>query len=158
MPYVSGRFTPGERAFIHHMGETNDPHIAAMKAGYKQPAVAANKLMKRPEVAEASREAAARFLHEKAGAIGVMVATRIALDTTLPANTQLRAATELMKASGMYVNDGNAPMKEPHEMTATELREHASKLERQRDAMLKALSEQATVIEGETPQSGSAFD
>lgn len=156
MPYVSGRFTPGERAFIHHMGETYDPTIAATKAGYKQPAAAANKLMKRPEVAEASREAAVRFLHEKAGPLGVMVATRIALDTSLPANTQLKAAVELMKASGLYVNDANGPQKEPHEMSAAELREHARRLEQQRDAMLKALSDQAQpVIEQEK---ATAFD
>ena len=43
-------------------------------------------------------------------------------------------------------------------MTAAELRDHAAKLERQRDAMLKALSDQAKpVIDAETAGDDDVF-
>lgn len=158
MPIKSGKMTPMERAFVQTMARVNDQTYAATKAGYKKPVQAGSDLMKKPGIKEATFAEVQRFLRDQGAAIGVYTLAELAVDTAIPAGVRRAAASDLAKLSGVGVSDA-AQGKEPHEMTAAELRDHAAKLERQRDAMLKALSDQAKpVIDAETAEQGDVFD
>ena len=164
MPDKKGRFTGMEKEFIKHMAARNDKEYAATKAGYKEPAIAGWRLMQNPHIRDATFSATQKFLRDQGAAIGVYTLAELAVDTAIPAGVRRAAASDLAKLSGVGVSDA-AQGKEPHEMTAAELRDHAAKLERQRDAMLKVLSDQAKpVLEGEpledieqTPLEDSVF-
>ncbi len=157
MPVKSGKMTPMERAFVQTMARVNDQTYAATKAGYKKPVQAGSDLMKKPGIAEATFAEVQRFLRDQGAAIGVYTLAELAVDTAIPAGVRRAAASDLAKLSGVGVSDA-AQGKEPHEMTASELRDHAAKLERQRDAMLKALSDQAKpVIDAEQADEGDVF-
>lgn len=145
MPDMKGRFTGMEREFVKFMARTNDATYAATKAGYKHPGTVGPRIAKHPAIAEAIFAEVQRFLRDQGAAIGVYTLAELAVDTAIPAGVRRAAASDLAKLSGVGVAEGQQG-KEPHEMTASELRDHAAKLERQRDAMLKALSDQATPV------------
>jgi phage terminase small subunit len=144
MPDKKGRFTPKERAFVAAMGAP-DATAAAMRAGYKTPAVAGWKLLQRPEIAAATREEARKFLVDKGGAISVYTLASIAVDDKQPAGARVTAATNLGKLSGIAVTDADTA-KELHEMTPGEMASYRAKLQRQSHAIDVAMSEQATVV------------
>lgn len=157
MANKAGRFNPMQREFIKVMARVNDATYAATKAGYSNPMQRGSELAKKPAIQEATFAEVQRFLRDQGAAIGVYTLAELAVDTGIPAGVRRAAASDLAKLSGVGVSDA-AQGKEPHEMTAAELREHAAKLERQRDAMLKALSDQARpVIEAEPADEGDVF-
>lgn len=157
MANKGGRFNPMQREFIKVMARVNDATYAATKAGYANPMQRGSELAKKPAIAEATFAEVQRFLRDQGAAIGVYTLAELAVDTAIPAGVRRAAASDLAKLSGVGVAEGQQG-KEPHEMTASELRDHAAKLERQRDAMLKALSDQATpVIEVEKAEQGDVF-
>ena len=157
MPTKAGRLTPMEQRFVKHMARTNDAKYAATQAGYKHSQVLGPRLAANPLIREATFVEVQKFLRDQGAAIGVYTLAELAVDTAIPAGVRRAAASDLAKLSGVGVSDA-AQGKEPHEMTAAELRDHAAKLERQRDAMLKALSDQAKpVIDAETAGDDDVF-
>jgi len=157
MPTKAGKLTTMEQRFVKHMARTNDAKYAATQAGYKHSQVLGPRLAANPLIREATFVEVQKFLRDQGAAIGVYTLAELAVDTAIPAGVRRAAASDLAKLSGVGVSDA-AQGKEPHEMTASELRDHASKLERQRDAMLKALSDQATpIIDAEKADDGDVF-
>lgn len=151
------RLTGMERKFVELMARVNDKVYAAEKAGYKHADVVGHQVAAKPHIQQATFAEVQRFLRDQGAAIGVYTLAELAVDTAIPAGVRRAAASDLAKLSGVGVSDA-AQGKEPHEMTAAELRDHAAKLERQRDAMLKALSDQAKpVIDAETADDGDVF-
>ncbi len=157
MPTKAGRLTTMEQRFVKHMARTNDAKYAATQAGYKHSGVLGPRLAANPLIREATFAEVQKFLRDQGAAIGVYTLAELAVDTAIPAGVRRAAASDLAKLSGVGVAEGQQG-KEPHEMTASELRDHAAKLERQRDAMLKALSDQTTaVIEAKPVEQGDVF-
>lgn len=145
MPVKSGRMTPMEKAFVKTMARVNDATYAATKAGYSNPVQRGSELIKKPAIKEATFAEVQRFLRDQGAAIGVYTLAELAVDQGIPAGVRRAAASDLAKLSGIGVSDA-AQGKEAHEMTAAELREHAAKLEQQRDAYLKLLADQAKPV------------
>jgi len=149
MPDKKGRFTFKEREFIKHMARRGDKEYAAAKAGYAEPAIAGWRLMQNEHVRNATFASVQRFLKDHGAAIGVYTLAELAIDDKIPAGVRRAAASDLAKLSGVGVEEAAAG-KELHEMSLDELRANAAKLERQREAMLRAISDQAQpVIEAE---------
>ncbi len=147
-----------EQRFVKHMARTNDATYAATKAGYKHPGTVGPRIAKHTAIAEATFAEVQRFLRDQGAAIGVYTLAELAVDTGIPAGVRRAAASDLAKLSGIGVSDA-AQGKEAHEMTASELREHAAKLEKQRDAYLKMLADQAKpVIDVEQDETGDETD
>lgn len=71
-------------------------------------------------------------------------------DPNAPAPAKSTAGTSLLRAAGFFDRDSSQQEKEPHEMTAAELRAHTAQLERARDAMLAQM--------GAGGDGGNAFD
>lgn len=131
---------------------------AAAKAGYKNPQQMASRLMKRPEVAEATREEARRVLHEKGGAVGVYVAMEIALDTAQPGGTRIKAAGLLISSSGIGVSE-EAAGKDLHEMNGPELAAYLAQLEAQSAALKRTIADRAKpVIDHAEDAESTPFD
>lgn len=139
------RLTGMERKFTQVMARVNDAVYAASKAGYKQPDVQGHQVMAKVHIKEATFAEVQRFLRDQGAAIGVYTLAELAVDTAIPAGVRRAAAADLAKLSGVGVSDA-AQGKEAHEMTASELRDHAAKLEKQRDAYLKMLADQAKPV------------
>lgn len=158
MPTKAGRLTTMEQRFVKHMARTNDAKYAATQAGYKHSGVLGPRLAANPLIREATFVEVQKFLRDQGAAIGVYTLAELAVDTAIPAGVRRAAASDLAKLSGIGVTEGQQG-KEAHEMTASELREHAAKLERQRDAYLKALADQAKpVIDVEQVETGDDDD
>lgn len=134
-----------EQEFVKHMAARNDKEYAATKAGYKHPAITGWKMMQKPHIQEATFAQVQRFLKDQGAAIGVYTLAELAIDEKIPAGVRRAAASDLAKLSGVGVEEASAG-KELHEMSLDELRANASKLERQRDAMLKAIGDQAKPV------------
>lgn len=145
MPDKKGRFTGMEKDFVKAMARTNDAKYAATHAGYKHPGTVGPRLAAHPAIKEATFAEVQRFLRDQGAAIGVYTLAELAVDTTVPAGVRRAAAENLAKLSGVGVTEGQQG-KEAHEMTAAELRDHADKLEKQRDAFLKLIADQAKPI------------
>jgi len=145
MPDMKGRLTGMEREFIKHMARTNDATYAATKAGYKHPVSLGSRMAAHPLIREATFATVQRFLKDQGAAIGVYTLAELAVDTAIPAGIRRAAASDLAKLSGVGVEEAAAG-KELHEMSLDELRANASKLERQREAMLRAISDQAQPV------------
>lgn len=149
MPNKAGRFTPMERKFVRVMARVNDATYAADKAGYANPTQKGGELMRKPAITGATFAEVQRFLKDQGAAIGVYTLAELAIDEKIPAGVRRAAASDLAKLSGVGVEEASAG-KELHEMSLDELRANAAKLERQREAMLRAISDQAApVIEAE---------
>ena len=145
MPDKLGRLTGMEREFVKHMARTNDAKYAATQAGYKHPVTLGARLAAHPLIKEATFAAVQRFLKDQGAAIGVYTLAELAIDEKIPAGVRRAAASDLAKLSGVGVEEASAG-KELHEMSLDELRANAAKLERQREAMLKAISDQASPV------------
>lgn len=154
MPDVKGRLTERERKFSKAMARPMDPETAAEKAGYSHPRMAAWRLMRNEGVQAATREETRRFLLQDAGQIAVGILVEIGTDPKQPAGARVNAADKLAKLSGIAIGDeGNA--KDPSEMDGNELRVALDKMERQKQAVERALADRAKpVIESDT----SLFD
>ena len=152
---MARRLNDMQREFVKHMARTGDAEYSAEKAGYASPAVAGWKLMNQQElVANATREETRRFLLQDAGQIAVGILVEIGTDAKQPAGARVNAADKLAKLSGIAIGDeGNA--KDPSEMDGNELRVALDKMERQKQAVERALADRAKpVIEADT----SLFD
>lgn len=145
MPYKAGRFTGMERRFVQVMARVNDPTYAAHVAGYANADQEGRRIAKRPAIAAATFAEVQKFLKDQGAAIGVYTLAELAVDTSIPAGVRRAAAADLAKLSGVGVEEASAG-KELHEMSLDELRANASKLERQREAMLRAISDQAAPV------------
>jgi hypothetical protein len=145
MPNRAGRLTNMERAFVANMARTNDAKYSAAQAGYKHPGTVGPRVAAIPAIQDATFAEVQRFLKNQGAAIGVYTLANIAVDENAPMGVRRAAASDLAKLSGVGVED-QANGKELHEMSAAELAANADKLERQRQAMLKALSDQAKPI------------
>lgn len=139
------RFTGMEREFVKVMARVNDAVYAAEKAGYRHADVAGHQIAKKPHIQAATFAEVQRFLKDQGAAIGVYTLAELAIDTAIPAGVRRAAASDLAKLSGVGVEEASAG-KELHEMSLDELRANAGKLERQREAMLKAISDQAKPV------------
>lgn len=134
-----------ERRFAKEMARPVDPETAAAKAGYAHPRVAAYKLMKSEGVANATREETRRFLLQDAGQIAVGILVEIGTDPKQPAGARVNAADKLAKLSGIAIGEeGNA--KDPSEMDGNELRVALDKMERQKQAVERALADRAKPV------------
>lgn len=157
MPDKTGRFSGMEREFVKHMARTNDAKYAATQAGYRHPGTLGPRLAAHPLIRDATFAEVRRFLKDKGAAIGVYTLAELAIDDKIPAGVRRAAAADLAKLSGVGVDEA-AHGKEMHEMSLNELRDNAAKLERQRDAMMKAISDQAKpVIEAIEPAKDDVF-
>lgn len=139
------RFTGMERKFVEVMARVNDAVYAAEKAGYKHADVTGHQIAAKPRIQDATFAAVQRFLKDQGAAIGVYTLAELAINETIPAGVRRAAASDLAKLSGVGVEEASAG-KELHEMSLDELRANAHKLERQRDAMLKAIGDQAKPV------------
>lgn len=149
MPLKNGKITPIERTFVKNMARYEDPTIAARESGYQSPQSSGWKLMHNEIIAGAVRVEARKFLDEKAGPAAVYVITGIMLDEKQPGGTRIKAGEILGKWSGI-AGDEDGPKKELHEMSGDELRAEIARLDKQRDAMARAVADQAKpVIEAE---------
>lgn len=143
MPDTKGRLTPQERVFAKHFASTGDGRYSAEKAGYGSPAQRASANLGKPAVLDEIRRNARKRLETEGAEVGVSVLVEIALDSRQPGGTRVRAATELVKHSGVgRGDDGQA--KEPHEMTAAEIQQAIDKLER-------VAGDRAKIISGPCP-------
>lgn len=70
-------------------------------------------------------------------------------DKSAPAPAKSTAGTSLLRAAGFFDRDSSSQDKEPHEMTAAELKAHVARLERDRDALLADM---------EADEGGGAFN
>ena len=145
MPYKAGRFTGMEKRFGQVMARVNDPTYAAHVAGYANADQEGRRIAARPKVMAATFAETQRFLKDQGAAIGVYTLAELAVDPAIPAGVRRAAASDLAKLSGVGVEVASAG-KELHEMSLDELRANAAKLERQREAMLKAISDQAAPV------------
>lgn len=157
MPDQSGRLTEQERSFIEHMIASADPVYSAEKAGYAHPRPSASKLVRRPEVVAAIREAVLVRLYSEGVPVAVNTLLEIARDEKAPKNPRIAAARTLAEMTRMGVIDGNGLDKPLSEMTRAEL--SAAK-----DRALAYLAElDAPVIEGQAialpaPEPEGLFD
>lgn len=145
MANKAGRFNPMQREFVKVMARVNDATYAATKAGYKNPTQRGSEMMAKPAIQDATFASVQRFLKDQGAAIGVYTLAELAIDEKIPAGVRRAAASDLAKLSGVGVEEASAG-KELHEMSLDELRANASKLERQRDAMLRAIGDQAKPV------------
>lgn len=101
MPAAKGRLTDREREFARVMALTGDKALAAAKAGYSSPRQAAHYNSQNPDVQNEIRRVARHTLQTKGAETGVRVLIEIAEDAKQPGGTRVRAATELVKHSGV---------------------------------------------------------
>lgn len=157
MPLRNGRLTGLERMFIKAMSTPKTIEQAAIEAGYKNKqsgyAAMANQIVR-----DAVRTATLKFLHEKYGPAAVHEVANMAFDTTQPSGTRLKALTTLAEWSGIGKEDADDDARQDHELSAEELRARIARLERQREAVLKAASDAARpVIEMGAEPEGDVF-
>lgn len=102
--------------------------------------------MTRRSEEDAARERALHKLRTKGLEAAVNALIDVAEDKKAPANSRAQAGSSLVRANGLFATTPNDTPKEPHEMTASELKAHAAQLERDRDALLAEM------------EKGNAFD
>ena len=146
-----------QRQFVANMARTKDATYSAAKAGFAHAPVAASKLMANPVIQEATREEGRRLLRDKGGFLGVYVLMDIAQDEKQPASARVSAGKELIRASGIGVDESEAG-RDLHEMNGDELRAYAAKLERQADAIKRAQADRARPVIDAEPAAPGVFE
>ncbi len=151
MPIKSGRRTDKEAVFIGHLASTGDATFAAVRAGYRDPAVQGWQKAHNPAIAEAVRRA------QLARLTGDLLPKSLdLLDTVLTNKTEttrnrLTAAQLVLRYTVGMSADG-AETKEPHEMTAAELQERIERLRREQSERAKP------IIDAEPAPDPGVFD
>src|SRR5690606_31895780 len=92
--------------------------------------------MTRENEQDASRARALHKLRTRGLEAAVDALISVAEDKKAPANSRAQAGSSLVRANGLFATTPNDTPKDPHEMTAAELKAHAAQLERDRDALL----------------------
>lgn len=134
-----------QREFIKTMARTGDAEYSAAKAGYAFPQHQGSNLMRKDVIVQATREETRRFLLQDAGQIAVGILVEIGTDPKQPAGARVNAADKLAKLSGIAIGEeGNA--KDPAEMDGNELRVALEKMERQKQAVERALADRAKPV------------
>ena len=157
MPDKVGRFTVQEQRFAEWYARTGDATYSAAKAGYASPQPRGSANLQKPAVMDLVRQVRER-LRTKGAEVGVRVLIELAegKDNPVPAGVRRAAASDLVKHSGIAVED-SAEHKEPHEMTSGEL-------DRARDVLLNELAARAKPVIDAVPitpgvrSSSSVFD
>lgn len=127
MSRASGRISPQERTFLEHYANSGDRVYAAEKAGYAQPGTSASKNLAKPKVAEAVMRIQMRRITDEALPLAVDTVLKLMRDAKTPPNVKGTVALGVMKhAQAIGVG---AEAKEPHEMTADEIRREIDRLE-----------------------------
>ena len=134
--------TAREQAFAKEYAAHGDAVLAAKNAGYSSPQANANKIIKRPDVAEAVRAIQARRLHNNLLPLAVDRLERILQDDAHKAADHISAAKVVL--SYTLGKDAPGQDKAPEDMTADELAQRMAALR----ARQLELSEGAQVIEG----------
>lgn len=116
----------------------------AIEAADHQPPIEEFAMTRRTTTNAADALSAARErIREDGAEIAVRALTEIAADPKVPAAARAQAASSLLRAAGLFTDPGTeAAEKEPHEMTAAEIRAEIRRLERAA-AEARQLAEQA---------------
>lgn len=121
MPDIKGRMTAQEVEFVEAMVRTADPLYSATVAGYAQPASAASKAMRRPEIAAAIHAQARARIVAEGSAVAGKVLIEIAMDATAPKAPRVAAARALAEMTHLGGIEGNGLDKPLSEMSRAEL-------------------------------------
>jgi len=129
MPLKNGALTKRERAFVEVFGRAGDRVAAAREAGYASPEVQGHHLLARPAVAQAAEAALLEGL--RAGVVEGVPILRKLQATAVKDSDKIAAAKALQDFFGRTLERlGISADKELHEMTADELRQTLSELDR----------------------------
>lgn len=104
--------------------------------------------MTRESEQDASRARAIHKLRTRGLEAAIDALIDVAEDKKAPANARAASGSSLVRANGLFAASPNDTPKEPHEMTAAELKALSAQLARDRKAMLQELEQ----------DSGSVFD
>lgn len=121
------RLTPTESKFAKVYADTGDRTYAGHVAGYAHPAISSHRAMTKPAVVEAVFRAQMRRITDEALPLAVETVLKLMRDDKTPPNVKGTVALGVMKhAQAIGVG---AEAKEPHEMTADEIRREIDRLE-----------------------------
>ena len=134
-----------QRTFAKHMAHTGDHEYAAAKAGYAFPAVAGGKLAKNPLVQALTRAEQQKFARDHAGGIAIVNLVSIASDQAQPAGARVQANKALLDMAGIGVQDGDKD-RDPSEMNGDELHQALERMQRQQQALERALADRARPV------------
>ncbi|RUP22320.1 hypothetical protein [Methylobacterium sp.] len=121
MPDLKGRMTPQETAFVEAMVRTGDALYSATVAGYAQPASAASKALKRPDIVAAVQTAVRLRVQGEGAAVAAQTLIEIASDATAPKAPRVAAARALAEMTHLGGLEGAGLEKPLSEMTRAEL-------------------------------------
>lgn len=121
MPDLKGRMTHQETAFVEAMVRTGDALYSATVAGYAQPASAASKALKRPDIVAAINSAVRLRVQSEGAAVAASVLVEIALDKTAPKAPRVAAARALGEMTHLGGLEGAGLDKPLSEMSRAEL-------------------------------------
>lgn len=133
------------KKFAEIYAQTGNRTYAATKAGYADPAATGSVLAKDPQIIELTRAEQQRFAREEAGSHAIRILLEVGTDPKQPGGVRVSAAKVLHAMSGIGASD-ETDGKDPSEMSGDELHLALARMERQRMAIEKALSDQAKPI------------
>lgn len=151
MPLKSGRRTDKEALFIGHLAATGDATYAAVRSGYKDPAVQGWQKAHNPAVAEAVRRAQIARLTGELLPLSLDVLQNVLSDDKETSRNKLTAVGLVLRYT-VGQDQAGAETKEPHEMTAAELQERIERLRREQSERAKP------VIDAEPAPDPGVFD
>ena len=157
MPDNKGRLTHQETEFVAAMVRSADPIYSATVAGYAQPASAASKALRRPDIASAITSAVRARVQTEGAAVAAKTLIEVATDATAPKAPRVAAAKALADMVHLGGIEGAGLDKPLSEMSRAELVEA-----RQRAvaylAELDAPVIEAVALPAPEPVEGGLFD
>lgn len=122
--------TPLENRFIAEMRRTDEPVLAAARAGFRQPETLAGQLMNRPAIRDTVRREQLARLNNDLLPLAISTLQQIMTDPKATERGRLTATALVLKHTvGAAVDATEA--KEPHEMSAAELQQRIEALRRE---------------------------
>ena len=134
-----------QRAFAKVMARTGDATYAATKAGYAHPTVRGSELAKHPLVQAMTRAEQQKFARDEAGAIAISILLAVGTDQAQPAGARVQAAKEFRAMSGIGMLEGDKD-RDPSEMNGDELHVALERMQRQQQALERALADRAKPV------------
>lgn len=157
MPDIKGRMTAQEHEFIAAMVRSGDPLYSAEQAGYAQPASAASKALRRPEIVAAIHAQARARVQGEGAAVAARVLIEIANDDTAPKAPRVAAArtlAEMTQLGGAGAGGLDKPLSEMTRAELVEARQRAVAYLAELDAPVI----EATALPAPEPAEGGLFD
>ncbi|AKR54340.1 hypothetical protein XM25_00675 [Devosia sp. H5989] len=146
--------TKAEVAFSKAYAATGHKTFAAMSAGYRMPAQAADQVLARPAVQESIKRQQMARLNNSLLPLALDTIEGILANAKATDSNKLTAAGLVLKYSVGAAGEGGAE-KEPHEMTADELQQQIAKLRREAAERAKPVIDgEASSIDEDAPESG----